>query len=302
MLREAMAVRASSNSKDSVRRLNVGCGRTFHPEWTNVDLESVDPQVLKHDIRQGLPFDDDTFDVVYHSHVLEHLAPEDGERLIAECYRVLKPGGVLRIVVPDLEQIARLYLEMHDLAWQGDEQAAVDYNWIKLELLDQLVREFSGGRMGRYMSNPEIQNSDFVRSRVGDEFWICRRPDRRDSQTNAPLSWGSRIWAAVESWRKTAALTLVRWLLGRNAASAVQEGLFRSQGEVHRWMYDRYSLKQIAQSAGFEQFEVCTADSSNIDDFERFHLDVAGASIRKPDSLFVECCKPRVAQVNEKVA
>ncbi len=302
MLREAKTVAVTSGVKQGVRRLNVGCGRTFHPEWTNVDLEPVDPRVLTHDVRRGLPFDDNTFDVVYHSHVLEHLAPEDGERLVAECYRVLKPGGVLRIVVPDLEQIARLYLEMHELAWNGDEQAAVDYNWIKLELLDQLVREFSGGRMGRYMSDPEIQNSEFVRSRVGDEFWVCRQPDRREAQRVAPPSWTRRMRSIIEQLRHKTAMTLVRWLLGSDAASAVQEGLFRNQGEVHRWMYDRYSLKQVAQSVGFESFEVCTAESSNIEDFDRFQLDVSGASIRKPDSLFVECVKPRDALAKRKVA
>ena len=90
--------------------LNVGCGQRFHADWVNVDLVPADSSVRACDISKGLPFDDGQFDAVYHSHVLEHLDPAAGRALLAECLRVLKPGGVVRIVVPDLEQIATCLL------------------------------------------------------------------------------------------------------------------------------------------------------------------------------------------------
>ena len=276
------------------RRLNVGCGRTYHPDWCNLDLESNDPRVIRHDVTRGLPFADEQFDAVYHSHVLEHLKPEDGAAMIRECYRVLKPGGVLRIVVPDLERIARLYLEMHELAWAGDEQARTDYNWIKLELLDQLVREYSGGRMGRYMADPDIQNSDFVRSRVGDEFWICREPE--GVETHSPRdSMRKRLSRNWRNVRESIVRSVTRLLLGSDAVEAMDEGLFRSRGEIHRWMYDRFSLKELCQQTGFVDFRVCAADESDIEDFEQFELDTSGTEVRKPDSLFVECRKTPLA-------
>lgn len=276
------------------RRLNLGCGRTYHPEWCNLDLESDDPAVIRHDVTQGLPFADGQFDVVYHSHILEHLKPEDGVAMLGECLRVLKPGGVLRIVVPDLERIARLYLEMHELAWAGDDQAKTDYNWIKLELLDQLVREYSGGRMGRYMADPDIQNSDFVRSRVGDEFWICREPEVVGQ--SSPGCATRKRWAiGWRRFRESFARTVVRWLLGPQSVEAMDEGLFRSRGEIHRWMYDRFSLQELCRQVGFVDFRVCEADQSDIEDFSRFELDTVGTSVRKPDSLFVECRRPPLA-------
>lgn len=276
------------------RLLNVGCGRRYDRRWVNLDLSSRDASVVQYDINQGIPFADGSFDAVYHSHVFEHLKPEQGERLLQECFRVLAPGGVLRIVVPDLEKIAQLYLQKHEQAWSGDETAAVDYNWMKMELLDQLVREQSGGRMGPYMASTAIQNSDFVRQRVGDEFSICRAPMQIESVRKP--SWYDRIGAATRSYRERWARRFVRWLLGREKADALREGLFRGQGEIHRWMYDRYSLRQLCHQFGFEKFQVCTAFQSRIQDYVQYQLDACQDVVRKPDSLFVECAKPAIAQ------
>src|SRR5207302_1827164 len=101
----------------------------------------------KHDVTSSLPFDDCHFDAVYHAHLLEHLPRERVPSFLGECFRVLKPGGVLRVVVPDLEQIARLYLESLEAAWDGDRDASQRYRWAMLEMYDQMVRERPGGAM-----------------------------------------------------------------------------------------------------------------------------------------------------------
>src|SRR6478609_4023952 len=79
--------------------LNLGCGDKFHADWTNVDIAPHDPRVLTHDLRLPLPFEDESFEAVYHSHVLEHIPRAEARRFIGECWRVLVPGGVLRVVV-----------------------------------------------------------------------------------------------------------------------------------------------------------------------------------------------------------
>src|SRR5437660_5420619 len=61
------------------------------------------------DLARPLPFPDGSVSAVFSSHVLEHLFSDQIERLVPEIYRVLVPGGVCRVVVPDLEQIVRLY-------------------------------------------------------------------------------------------------------------------------------------------------------------------------------------------------
>ena len=85
----------------------------------------VSAEVMRHDLRAALPFKNDEFDGVYHSHVLEHLPRADGERFLRECWRVLLPGGTIRVVVPDLETLARLYLKHLEGAVEGDAELLV---------------------------------------------------------------------------------------------------------------------------------------------------------------------------------
>ncbi|MEM7457412.1 MAG: methyltransferase domain-containing protein, partial [Planctomycetota bacterium] len=253
--------------------LNIGCGRHFDDRWQNLDIESSEPGVIVHDVTRGIPFETGSFDAVYHSHLLEHLKPHLGRALMADCLRVLKPGGVLRIVVPDLERIAELYLQKHHCAWNGDDDAAIDYNWMKLELLDQLVRECSGGRMGSYMASPEIKNSDFVRSRVGDEFKICRGTETYSKAAPIRPGLGKRFSDFTRRWREKLSREFVRLMLGRNGAAAFDEGVFRSRGEIHRWMYDRYSLRELCHSTGFRDFRVLSATDSGIESYRQYRLD-----------------------------
>jgi SAM-dependent methyltransferase len=72
------------------------------------------------DIVRGLPVDDDSASGVYASHVLEHLSREDFEAALKNTYDVLAPGGIFRLIVPDLEIRAKLYLERIS---RGDKQA-----------------------------------------------------------------------------------------------------------------------------------------------------------------------------------
>ena len=256
--------------------------------------------VAEHDITKGLPFDDNQFDAVYHSHVLEHLEPADGEKLLSECYRVLRPGGVLRIVVPNLEQIATLYLNYHREAWAGGKGAAVNYKWMKLELLDQLGRSHSGGAMGQYMAGDEIKNSGFVRSRVGDEFSRCQdMGNGRDVDPQRTPTIRQRIGSRIEKAKHDLTRWIIRRLMGKDALRSFDEGLFRNQGEIHRWMYDRFSLKTLCADRGFTEFKVQTATNSSIEDYESFELDSDGRNVRKPDSLFVECRKLESAAVRK---
>jgi SAM-dependent methyltransferase len=73
-------------------------------------LDALPDNVMVHDLRKGLPFVDNSVDAVYHSQFLEHLDRPIAAILAQEVKRVLKPGGIHRIVVPDLEKLCRGYL------------------------------------------------------------------------------------------------------------------------------------------------------------------------------------------------
>src|SRR5437868_3074633 len=91
--------------------LNLGCGATWHKDWTNIDFVSTSGSVEAHNLLNGIPRPDQSFQVVYHSHVLEHFPKAKAAGFISECYRVLQPEGVIRIAIPDLEQIALNYIK-----------------------------------------------------------------------------------------------------------------------------------------------------------------------------------------------
>ncbi len=272
----------------------MGCGQRFHADWVNVDLKPQAENVLACNIMDGLPFDDNHFVAVYHSHVLEHLPPDQGKRLIEDCFRVLQPGGVLRVVIPDLERIARVYLQMHERAWEGDSESANRYAWIKLELLDQMVRHQSGGMMGRYMATLDHSQESFVRSRIGAELDLCRQSDPPKSPHIVPKKWGIAKKRSG-TWRERLSRKIIGWLMGREMQGSFDETLFRLKGEIHRWMYDRFSLRELCESCGFVEFRVCGAEDSDIESFNVYQLDTDGKKIFKPDSLFIECRKPRVS-------
>jgi SAM-dependent methyltransferase len=264
-----------------VRCLNLGCGERFHPEWVNLDLHPTDTSVRGWDLQEGLPFPDGSFDVVYHSHVLEHFPKAEGLRFLKQCYRVLRPNGIIRVAVPDLEQIARLYLEALDKSVAGDPIWQTRYEWILLELYDQVVRESSGGEMLAYVRRNPIPERDFVASRIGGEFRRMTAP-ASECTARKPVKVPSKLRNLVS--RKTARLAL-----GQQGIRAHDLGAFRITGEVHRWMYDRYSLSRALEQAGFRSPHKVEANESAVAGWTEFQLDTEpDGSVYKPDSLFME--------------
>lgn len=89
--------------------INLGCGFRPMTGWINVDrARSPEVQVVW-DITHGLPFPDSSCSAIFSEHLIEHAPKEDAARLLNECYRVLKTGGVLRVSTPDAERYLRSY-------------------------------------------------------------------------------------------------------------------------------------------------------------------------------------------------
>ena len=255
----------------------------------NVDLAPAAPGILAHDLRRLLPFADHSFDAVYHAHVLEHLDVQDAALFMKECVRVVNPGGVVRVVVPDLEAICRLYAEKLHGALAGDSGAAADYDWIMLELYDQTVRKFKGGLMGRRLKSAGPVNEDFIKARIGAEMWDSTRPEGH-GLTIGLMARASRLTLryVLRRVRERMAGAIVGFIAGDRAREAFQEGMFRSRGEVHKWMYDRYSLGRLMIDSGLRDVAVCGPTESRIAGFAGYELDVRNGEERKPDSIYME--------------
>jgi SAM-dependent methyltransferase len=143
-------------------RLNLGCGSQVLAGWINVDYSlgarlsklplfglvnrwlrlfnlQWDQRIVLHDLCKPLPWADESVAEIYSSHTLEHLSRSDGRRLLTECRRVLRPGGVLRILVPDLRHVVDSYLAGRIAADEFVEQLGVVY-------------ESGGGRLKRRLA------------------------------------------------------------------------------------------------------------------------------------------------------
>ena len=98
--------------KKKTRKINLGCGGNILAGWENYDAEV--------DISKPLPFGDHMVDFILAEHVLEHIHVHEGYRFLEEAFRVLRPGGVLRLCVPGIEQI---FLHYNDAYGQFIEKA-----------------------------------------------------------------------------------------------------------------------------------------------------------------------------------
>lgn len=277
------------------RNLNIGCGGVFHPAWINIDASQQAPGIINCDVRDGLPFADGTFGAVYHSHFIEHLTPAEARVVLLECRRVLKGGGIMRVVAPDGERQARLYLECLERAAAGDDRAADEYDWVLLEMVDQMVRTETGGEMGSLLVSERVPAEEFVRARVGAEVFDTYRAIARTLHPGAARPVAARPPGGLRQWlsenRLKVAEALVRRLVGPEALAAFREGLFRRSGEVHRWIYDRFSLKRLLESIGFTDVSVVDACTSRIPDFAQYELDYRKGAERKPSSLYLEAVR-----------
>jgi SAM-dependent methyltransferase len=149
--------------------LNLGCGTRTSAQAVNIDFsiharlhrrlpDKLAPLIFRgerlerfraikgdirvHDLRKGIPAEDGTVDAVYHSHVLEHIDREAVPAFFAEVRRVLRRGGIHRVVVPDLEWHVRKYLETLQTGDAHDSSVAALYE-------QSVRREAAGSRAQR---------------------------------------------------------------------------------------------------------------------------------------------------------
>jgi len=102
-------VRGSYKNKRSFL-LNIGCGTCGKPGWVNLDFYDLPGVNCVYDCRKNLPFADNSVRFVFTEHFFEHIDyTEEVPLFLSECCRVLEPGGVIRIVVPDAEEYLRAY-------------------------------------------------------------------------------------------------------------------------------------------------------------------------------------------------
>jgi SAM-dependent methyltransferase len=192
-----------------MRILNLGCGTKVSPsaDVTNIDwstylllkqngllrriaplvldkprrhrFSSIGDNVLRHDLAKGIPAASGTIDVVYHSHLLEHLDRDVGAKFLLEVKRVLKPGGIQRIVIPDFERVCREYVS-HIVKCDRDPSDTVEaraHNSYIAQIIEQSVRRgaFATSRQPRVRRLVENLVMGDARRRGETHQWMYDR-------------------------------------------------------------------------------------------------------------------------------
>lgn len=95
-------------ANEPIKRLQVGAGRMTLKGWLNSDIEPVQGEVYL-DAAAPFPFADKTFKYIYAEQLIEHLTYKQAQVFLRECFRVLVPGGRIRLATPDLLQLVALF-------------------------------------------------------------------------------------------------------------------------------------------------------------------------------------------------
>lgn len=97
-------------------KVHLGCGKIHIPGFFHIDVIDYPHIDLRHEVDRLPMVADASVDLVYACHVLEHFQRRDETRVLAEWYRILKPGGILRVAVPDFSAIVELYTRTKKLS------------------------------------------------------------------------------------------------------------------------------------------------------------------------------------------
>jgi len=283
-----------------MKLLNLGCGDIYIPDqsWINVDYEASPPWVYAHNLLRPLPFSSSCFDLVYTSHFLEHIPKDKVLIFLCECYRVLRPGGILRVTLPDAAEMFQQFLYFR----HSDQHDKADF--LMLEIIDQCVRSRPGGLLEKFYlkltnlpSGEQYSWKEFIFERTGHRIpdpdsHLPARKGKSAYQLKSLFSASARLRSEVQARFKS--------FRRRIATSLVDEG-FRGQnislatvGEKHHWLWDFVSLSDEIYKAGFLEPSKLSCSTSAFVDFPFYPLDLTkdGHPRKGLETMYVEARRP----------
>lgn len=268
-----------------LKKINLGCGNIYLAEdgWDNYDYSPSHSSVQRANLLGPLPIQDESAELVYSSHFLEHIPYDLVRGFLSECYRILAPGGILRLVLPDLEELCQSYLlhrknNEHDFA-----------NVILLEMIDQCVRRQSGGQLGQLYSRLGALGSqnkkiiEFIRYRTGEDILASVSEGFKPQNRNFLRVIYSHL---EQAWIRLIVSLLPKAFRSQNVSLA-------AVGERHHWLWDFHQLHELLAEAGFTSIVKMQVNTSAFVSFPFYPLDLdnTGAPRKGAESMYIEAQK-----------
>lgn len=273
-----------------LKRINLGCGNIYiaDKDWINCDYNPINSSVKRADLLDHLPISDNSAELVYSSHFFEHIPRSKVSYFLNECKRVLAPGGVIRLVLPDLEKLCRAYLGYRE---RGEHEYA---DIVILQMIDQCVRQVPGGELGRLYSTirstepSPLDIINFIKSQNGEDL-LKNDSSLTINKNNKRNLINSIIKRLQKTWIAIVISLLPKTFRFQNLSLA-------EVGERHHWIWDFNQIKSALEEVGFINISRYSMGSSSIADFPFFPLDVdkEGYPRKGLESMYIEARKPEI--------
>ena len=263
--------------------LNLACGDHFinSPKWTNCDFAPQSSIVEHADLSKKFPYPSNYFDLVYCSHYIEHIQIKRVTFFLDECFRTLRNGGLIRLALPDLENIVREYIKNIDS--KNFEFSSFNVT----ELIDQCTRSNSGGELQDWYNSLKGNEklTKYIYSRMGYKH---KSQSMNYSVRNKlkKITLRKLIIKIQSKYSQFIILLLPKWFRFNHISQI-------ATGERHYWVHDFNSIKKLLELSGFTDIEKVDANYSSEEEFECYPLDLNQQSFPRKglESMFIEARK-----------
>jgi predicted SAM-dependent methyltransferase len=273
-------------------------GPAFLKQWNNVVFAARTgpplPNTRYLDLSTTpLGFADETLDAVYAYHVFEHLTPSHGERCAQQIFNALKPGGIFRLSVPDLETACRDYLHaLEAAAAEPTRQNTVRYRWTVMAIFEQMVRDRSGGMMLDAINAGAYDDAQ-LRDMFGDMLLPLVEETRSANAGGVADSRRPRVNQFSARSMLRPFYRAARSVLGKQRVMVANRLDPNVTKEAVQWMYDRFSLRLLLEQCGFKDIRQVDHVSSSIPMWSAYDFDRSEKGGYPLDpSVYMECRKP----------
>ena len=163
------------NYSKKYNKIHLGCGHNILNGWLNTDLFPSYENVYHVDALKTLNFNENQFDFCFNEHMIEHIEINEADILINEIYKILKPGGVLRLSTPNFEFLVKIYqntigdIGKEYIKWSKENFLPQHYQEEAIYVVNNFVRDWGHKFIHNYSSIKKLlENAGFTKININE--------------------------------------------------------------------------------------------------------------------------------------